>query len=151
MISSADLIEEVRTVVRETLTAGHEVPCRWLTQQIIDNHRAIDGADAEWYTLRGYESVTAAVRHVMNQQKQKEDEEEDETQGYLPGFKRIQRAYTIKRNGDRVWVPTEQMTVSEKRAKGDEKMRMSEGNREHAEELYRLADMEEEAAERPTA
>ncbi len=61
-----------------------------------------------------------------------------EPQIILPGFERLQKAYSVERNDEPTIVPTAQLTDSEIRVKAVELRAMAAGCYQHADELERF-------------
>jgi hypothetical protein len=134
-MKQADLIDEIQTIVEVGISANRPTPASWLTNEVVASHPDIKGRDTDWYVLCAYEHVRDTVRQVLRQYKG--EEPESPPQLLLPGFKRLQRAYLVERDGEQSVVPINQLSDREILAKIREYERMAIGCTEHAEELRR--------------
>jgi hypothetical protein len=135
MMKQAELTLEVETLIDERFAAEKKVPQSWLVKEMIDRHGDIHGDDVPFFKLCGNIAVAATVRAVMKRCLADEDELNPAQAELFPGYKRLQRRYSIERNGERILVALQGLTIQEGRAKAHEKRAMAKGNTEHAEEL----------------
>jgi len=135
MYSNNDIIDEIRGVIDALEDHQHGVPS-WITQGIVSEHSEIEGADKDFYLLCAYAHVRTLVAKELNRFKVCPDSETD-PQGVLPGFKRLQKRYLVKRDGEQLAVPVGQLTDEEIDEKIGELGKMSAGLSEHMNELRR--------------
>lgn len=136
--SSVDFEAEVRERLKHWVEdQRREVRAAYVVAAVVGGHPIPEFEDTYWYRAAAHRAVRDAVRKVIRDYSAQE-ETPSNPQMILPGFKLVQTAYLIKRNGDQVIVPTEQMTATELRTKSAELRRMAVGCMEHADELDRL-------------
>ncbi len=107
-----------------------------VTQEIIDSHGEIYGTDADWYRYCAFERVRGLVREAIRRLKVQPREDPD-PQLTFPGWKHLQRSYSVKRGGVEQGIPIEKLTLEEINAKCQMLKRMGDGCFEHADELER--------------
>lgn len=106
--------------------------------EIVSQHASPDGPDAEWWKSVAYVAVWHMANKVNRNIKQDEGAQ-DARQGELyPGYKRLQRRYSIMRDDKQVLVPVRLLTDDEIRDKITEHHSMAAGNELHARELERF-------------
>jgi hypothetical protein len=131
----ADLMREAEQVIEERLAAEGVAPKSWIVKEMIDRHPGIGGDDSDWYRICAFVAIDSVVRGVLQRHRAQEAELDIDRQEVLPGFKRLQRRYSIERDGEQTVVELERMTVIEGRAKAHELREMAKGCLAHAEEL----------------
>jgi hypothetical protein len=138
MTMQADM-QEIRDLIETTVASGGAVKKAWLVHAICQRHAADLGSDWSW--RRAYNDTDAMVRRIIGQLKQLEFETTP-AQGELfgGGYERLQKLYTVERDGDSVIVAVEDMTDDELIAKEHEHDAASIGHALHRDELrrYRL-------------
>lgn len=138
MYSEKDLFTEVCAVIDRTLAGGTPAVAAWITQQVLLEHPGLEGDDRDFYDCCAKGHVRNEVRRALRRFTPQESADVD-PQLVLPGFKRLQKAYLVERQGEHQVVPTESLSDAEIEAKAVEHERMSEGNLLHADELRRYA------------
>lgn len=130
------LYAEVRAVVEARIEAGETVALAWVTHQVVANHDGIDGPDVEFYRLCAFDAIQRVAKRIIGRY---EPAAASDGQLVMEGFEHALKAYPVERGGDRVLVPTDQLTAAELEARADEYDRMADGCRQHAKELRYLA------------
>lgn len=133
---------DVRAFIDEKVEAGEIVQVRWIVHEIVASRSEIDGYDADFYRACAFEVITKVAKECIGKY---EATPQASAQLVMDGFEYAQKAYPVERSGDRVLVPTDQMTVEELNARADEYERMAAGCRLHAKELRYLARMKDAA------
>ena len=133
-MTQADLEKEVEALIVSRIEKKEPSPTGWVTHTIVGNHREIEGADKDWYLLNAYENVRNTALRVARRYK---GGPETQQEMQFPGYTRLQRAYTVERDGESAIIPTEQLSHEEIKAKIAELEAMAAGCIEHAEELRR--------------
>lgn len=139
MYSLMDLRSEIESVIVARIDAGQILQRSWITQQVLSQHPiAADVPDGDFFNCCARETVSNEVRRVNALFK---EEPEKVAQGSLPlaGYKYLQRAYPLTRDGELLLVPILQMTLAEIKEKAETYRRMADGCRGHADELERFA------------
>lgn len=139
-MKQSELDAEVRGLIEERLEKGLDTPQGWLVQEIVGRYPDVDGDDVDMYLLCAGSHVATTVRRVLRPYTAEGEGDEQIT---LPGFKRLQKGYMVDRDGDRVLVKTQNLTLAELRVKVKEYRQLGKGCYEHAAELERLADERE--------
>jgi len=142
-MTQGDLEREVALIVEARIDARQPTSAPWLVQEIIAAHPAIEGEDP-LYLLCAGAHVQDTVRAVV--QRYRVREEDTDPQLALPGFERLQRAYLVEREGDRVVVPLVVLLPEEAETKARELERMGTGCFTHADELRRYMRSRQECA-----
>jgi hypothetical protein len=139
MYSSRQLTAEVQDSIADLITADAKiVSAKALARDILAKHESIAGEDVEFYAFCSLEYLEDCVRLAFNRYKLKpESEARPDPQMLLPGFERLQRYYSIERDGDHRLVPIDELTPEEQSAKVAELRAMGRGCFEHADELER--------------
>lgn len=120
------------------LEAGLISESAWLVHEIVSAHDAIEGDDTDWYKCCAYDSVRSVVRKVV--QEYRGESTTAVSQLVFDGFERLQRAYSIERDGCSLVIPIDQITYEELTAKIDALEAFAEGALVHARELRRYRD-----------
>lgn len=128
-----DIQREIESIVRERVEAGQATFQEWVVEAVLARHPGIEGIDAEWYSVAARGHVQAAANRAVRQYRGLT--EETDVQLVLTGFERIQRAYSIERNGQPAVVPIELCTNEELLEKAAEQLGMAKGLQRHAREL----------------
>ena len=137
----AELIAEVSALIEARLQDGKTVSAKWVTHEVVAQHRDIRGSDAHWYTLCAYDAVRNAVRKALRRYDPISPEDgESNRQLLLPGYSRLQLAYPVRRDGEEFCVPIAEMTHRECRQKCAELTRMAQGCLEHVREFEKYMD-----------
>jgi len=144
MYTPAALHTEIEDIFRHRIDAGEIVRAEWITQEVLKAHPLPNFPDAEFNECCRRLAVSDAVRKVNRRFK---EEPETVAQGELPlpGYTYLQRAYSMERDGDIVWVPLTLMTGAERRAKVTLYRQMAIGCHGHANELERYDEQTEAA------
>ena len=111
----------------------------WITQNVCSRHQAaLESAeseeDAAFWRFTGYAFTRDLVRRVINET-MGPNSGGDAKQRVLPGFEHLQEYYLVKREGDQVGVPIEEMTDAEIDAKMEEHDKMGSAHFAHRDEL----------------
>ena len=140
-MKQAELVKEVDAVVQERTSQGEPATMSWIVHAIVGAHQDITGSDSEWYSLCAYEHVRSTVGDVLRARKAGEGTEQPAQADLFPGYEKLQRNYTIKRDGEQTVVPLEKMTDEEIEQKAGELVSFADGALAHARELkaYREA------------
>ena len=132
MYSLSDLQIEAQQYVEAAVDEGRVVEVPWIAKTIIDNWPAIEGPGRDRYEIAAWDTVRGCVRKAINRYKAKPEED---AQLVLPGYRYLQKAYAVHRNGDSCVVSLDQLTDDEILARVAEYQRMADGCMKHAEEL----------------
>lgn len=135
MMKQGELMQEVSGVIEARLTNNEPAAMTWIVHEVVRRHQGIVGPDSDFYVLCAYEHVHRTVREVLRSRRSDEERPEPAHADLFPGFKRLQRSYTIPRGDEQVVVRLEQMTPEEIRAKARELRSMATGAMAHAQEL----------------
>ncbi len=138
-MAAKELQEEVRNLIEELITNDEEADSIWIAEKILKGKRPPEGRDKAWFMMCAYEALRHAISQVLRQYKLKEGVGSGD-QRSLPGMKRVQRAYLIKRDGNHAMVPIFKITEIEMEEKMVEIHAMGEGCFEHYDELSRFKD-----------
>jgi hypothetical protein len=136
-MEKVDIYREVSNVVEERFSNGLSAKMAWITQEVVQQHPDISGADTDFYRTCAYEHVRAVCRDFL---RRFDLGPVVDPQIELPGFKGVQKAYTVKRDGEQEAVRTDLLTVEEVNAKIDELSRMMVGCQKHTLALTRYRD-----------
>lgn len=145
-MKDSEIEAEVLTVIEDRIARNETTEPEWLTHGIVQGHDKIEGADLDFYLCCAYGHVRSIVRKVVQRYKPDKDQREADRQLLFPGFKRLQKAYLVDREGRQLIVPSPRMTDDECLAKAEELDAMAVGCREHADELRRYVDLRGDAA-----
>lgn len=138
MYSLSQLTQEIRAVVDGRIRQKQIIHPDWVTQEILNRHREIDGGDTDFYLCVGRETVRSQVRAQISRFKLAPEKALNiDRQLVLPGYEHLQLFYLIETNGVQMAVPLEQMTRSQRKAKAAELRAMGDGCHQHADELDR--------------
>ena len=107
----------------------------WLTQAVLSDHKDVFGEDADMATCCMRETVSIHVRTYFNKHKVGAEVDPQLT---LEGFDRLQKRYSLDRDGERVLVRVHDMLPEEIIAKAEEYEAMGKACIEHADELRRF-------------
>lgn len=145
MYDPAALYTEIEDIFRHRIDAGEIVRAEWITHEILSRHPLPEFPDADFTECCRRLAISDAVRRVNRRYK---EEPEAVAQGELPlaGYTYLQRAYSVEREGEIVWVPIARLTSAERRAKVALYRQMAIGCQGHADELERY-DGQAEAAD----
>lgn len=116
---------------------GAELHKDWLIQAVLKDHTAVHGDDSDMAICCMRDTVSNKVRAYFNKIKASADLD---PQMLLPGFKHLQKRYSIERKKQRVIVEIHNMTFDELTEKADEYYAMSKGAAEHGDEIIRYRD-----------
>jgi hypothetical protein len=135
MLSDREIRKEVRAVIEEALAAERPAKLGWIVHEVLLHHQDLRGADAGFYLRLAHDRLPATVRDILRDFGVQAKGVSVPEQLIMPGFHRLQRGYTVDRDGEQVLVPTPQLTDAEIDEKAAEHDAMADGNREHAREL----------------
>jgi hypothetical protein len=135
-MKQSELMGEVREFIEAELDARRSVRINAATEAIVARHPQPRHREQAFYALVAYEHVRDCVVSVYRRYAPPEDEDPD-AQLVMPGFERLQRAYPVERDGDRVLVPVELLTDAELDSKAATYEEMALGCQLHAKELRR--------------
>lgn len=117
--------------------------------EFLRNHNDIVGGDCDFYLAIAREFVTSEAAKCMKSYSREADEamvgDEPSADSLLPGFEQMRRAYAVKRGGQRLLVPTLQLTPDEIREKIAQYKKAARGYEKHVEELEALLPIIEKA------
>lgn len=142
----AELMREVEQVIEDKLANNEPAAMSWIVHEVIRRRDGIVGPDSDFYKLCGYEHVRDTTREVLRRCKEKEGAAEPDQHDLFPGFKHIQRRYTIQRGEEQFVVRLENLDVEEIRGKARELRGMAAGCLAHAQELEDYIGIREQAA-----
>jgi hypothetical protein len=131
---------EVREYYNNLLEEKKPIRTAWAVEGILQLHQDIAGGDAEWYMVcgRGYvwEAVTAYVRSIKASQES--DDTAPQMELLFPGYKRLQKVYSVERDGHQMIVPVELLSDDEVDSMIEMHERAAQGHLLHADELRRF-------------
>ncbi|MHC4687783.1 MAG: hypothetical protein ACYTEW_26275 [Planctomycetota bacterium] len=137
MISIGELDKEIKAKVEWIEKNNGDVLQKdWLQQAVMKDHDDVAGEDADFALCCMHYTVKARVEKHFRDIKENENTGAD-SQMNLPGYEHIQKRYIFERNGDRVAVPVQLMTLEEFKMKIGEHRKMGAGHYAHADELER--------------
>lgn len=139
MPTQSEIRQRISAFVNESLEAGAVVHVSFVVTRMMSEIDDVDGGDADFYVACGADFVAKTAKQVIRGFEPKE-----ENQGQQPtlfGFEYLQSGYPVERDGERVLVPTSQMTDAEFEAREQELLSMARGCIAHQKEMrgYRLA------------
>jgi len=123
--------------------ATEKLPWRasFIAHAICNNHAdgLVEGDEEHKNFWRhcGYEKTRSAVTRCINK-RAGDTPEEDDRQFRLPGYDHVHLYYVVRRNGDDVGVPVEDLTDDEIDLKSDRYREMGRTCFSHADELQRF-------------
>jgi hypothetical protein len=130
--------KELENIAHELITnkvnKGEVVHMHYTVQELICDQGMINGEAAPFYTLCAKEHVYRVVKKVVDRYDDY-SESVDNQQLNLDGFDHLRKAYTVKREKERVLVPIELMTDIEILHRADEFDALADGLKTHAREL----------------
>lgn len=131
------LVAEVTELIERAICNNRIVAAQWLAHELMKSHEAgIEGAASpDWHIQCAYEGVKNAVREAVR--RYEPSEAESDPQIIMQGFERLQKAYSVQRDGQHKVIPIDYLTDAEIDAKVDELECMAAGCTKHAEELKR--------------
>jgi hypothetical protein len=133
---------EVKEYYDGLIKEGTPIRTAWAVEGILQMHKEITGNDAEWYMVcgRGYvwDAVTSYVRSIKASQES--DDTSMQMELLFPGYKRLQKVYSVEREGHQTVVPVELLTDDEFTSMIEMHERMAQGHLLHADELRRYRD-----------
>jgi hypothetical protein len=134
MYDPAALYTEIESIFIHRIDAGNTVHAEWIVHEILTRHPLPDFPDADFTKCCRRLAVADAVRRVNRKFK---EEPGTVAQGVLPlpGYTYLQRAYSVERNNEIVFVPLPRMSNAERRAKVTLYRQMGAGCYGHADEL----------------
>lgn len=127
---------DVRAFIDSKIDNGETVLVSWVAHQIVNERSGIEGDDADFYRACAYEIIAKVAKECVGKYAPKIQSDD---QLVMDGFEYAQKAYPIERDGERVLVPTDQLSAEELDARADEYERMGRGCMKHAKELRYLA------------
>lgn len=136
-MKESEVYAEIQLIIDDALSNRQSPAATWIAHQILVSHPCAEFDEAEFFILSAGKFVRGAVRHVLNRYKAADGE--TDAQILLPGFKRLQKAYSIDRDGEQRVVSIYDMTFAEQMKKADDLVTTSNGLLEHAVELRRFA------------
>ena len=132
MKSTTEVTREVRRVVQDKIDAGVAIQVDWLTSEILAMKDKIEGDDADFYIACGAIFIKKTVSNVIGEY---EPKPETSTQIVMDGFDFLQKAYTVRRDGQIMLVPVNQLTDRELDDRAQEYEAMAKGCLKHALEI----------------
>jgi len=143
MNSIKDISQYIQKTVTERLASGQVVNMSWMITEIIGEFSDISGADVDFYRICARHYVTDQVKRFIDKFNPSVDGSGQMT---MDGFKYLQSAYPVKRNGERVLVPTHLLTDDEIDGRMQELEDMAAGCLVHRRELEDYKNMRKIAA-----
>lgn len=131
-MSNEELKQLAHSLIAEKLQNKDEVQMEWAVHELIKARGKIHGAGVDFYKLCAHEHCYRIVKSVVDKY---EGESEPEDQMLLEGFKYVQSAYTIDRDGERALVPIEQLKDDELLVRADLFDTQAKAMQAHAKEL----------------
>ncbi len=131
MISTAFIIGEIRLRIAEQ-SQSEIIDVSSFTASFISSKEPAEGGDADFYTACAYDFIKTHASDVIPKFKPKHS---TNAQHALPGFKHLQTAYPVKRQGRMLLVPIHLLSDDEIDARCEELSAMSKGCIAHQEEL----------------
>jgi len=128
------LISEIASIMDNLIEAKITIDPNAITNEICNNHSDELIKDAPFSTHNNYSNVRREVRSVMSKKLDFTQQPESQ-QLIIEGFEHVQVYYSIKRKGEQIGVPVEQMTEFEIREKAKELRKMGKTCFDHANEL----------------
>jgi hypothetical protein len=144
--AQARLDSEIREFFDQEIDAKRVISIGFAVGSLIKSHGGISGDDARWYSDCAFIAVWNAVTKYHRTVKAAEESPTVEQRELFPGYRRLQRRYSVERSSERYIVPVEELTDAEIDTKIAEHYRQSEGHRLHAQELERFKDERRSAA-----
>lgn len=135
--SQSDLKQEIRDIVAADLAAGKTIQRGWLVHAVLNAHPLGAIRDRDFNLLCRQAAVVEAVREVLRDLKfaaEKPETVASRGQLPLPGFTHLQRGYPV---ADGEIKPIQVIGDDVLLARADLYDRMSDGCREHADEIRR--------------
>lgn len=108
--------DQVRREIAAKAAAAEILHPAWITHDICTGHLVglSEGDDADFWRQAGYIAVRAEVGEYLRKYYSADREpDDDEGQQRLPGFEYVQTHYIVERDGDKLAVPTTDLTDDE--------------------------------------
>ena len=140
MYNEANLITEVRTALIDRIENGQAVAASWIAQEVMNNHEPPEGPDADFHLCNTMANVRRVVGSVVRSHKGEDQDapEQNVLEGMtMPGYERLQKAYTVKRDGDWAIVPITLLSREEWEQKLQQMSALARNVRVHYDELHR--------------
>jgi hypothetical protein len=131
-MSTDNMTTEVREFIAEKLAGGHTISVNWLTHEMVGQKSDIYGSDCDFYRLCAYGHLSRVIKQCIGKYQPTPDQDR---QLVLDGFDHLQTGYPVERNGERMLVPTDQISDEELLARAAEYEEMARGCRQHAKEI----------------
>ena len=110
MNSIKDISQYIQQTVADKLALKQVVSMHWITTEILANFSDIGGSDVDFYVICARHYVADQVKRFIDKFNPAADGSGQMT---MDGFLYLQSAYPVKRNGERVLVPTPMLTDEE--------------------------------------
>ena len=138
MYSNEDLNNEVNDAINSLMGNG-VISAKWVTHEIINRHPVEDGHAK----LCQYHYTRSVVGKCMAKAEKKSARMRNDEQIEFMGheFTYVQDAYVVQRDDDDVMVALSELTYIELMAKANTLMKESDAKRNHADELFYIADI----------
>ena len=136
-MTAKELERSAHDLIADKISNNQEVKMHYMVQEIIVDQGLIEGDAVPFYQLCAKEFVYRIVKKVV-------DRYDDESvsaqvqQLNFDGFEHLRKAYSLKRNSERVLVPVEQMTDIELLNRAEELESLAKGANAHAREIRRF-------------
>jgi hypothetical protein len=138
LMKQSELRRMIENVFEARLDDGQAAPMSWVVKATIDA-LGTDTHPSGFTRLCWAIAVPDQVREVLRNRKKDEEKPMVQESLLLPGYKRLQRSYTINRKNEQgeeqVLVRLEQMTPEEGKAKATELRSFAAGAMRHADEM----------------
>lgn len=138
MIPTKELSQEIRQYYDNH--ADEVLPISRVVHELIRQHAKPNGPDGDWWESAGYVAIWYLATGVNRAIKGIENGQEAEQGELYPGYKRLQKRYSIIRGEEWCLVPVGQLTDDELNEKIKEHRGMAAGHELHALELERFRD-----------
>jgi hypothetical protein len=132
-MSERQLKDQIEAIIEDRQMSGDPVPMSWVITATIN--KLGDPLANPFHQLTAAIGVHYLVRKVLQYRKKQETGAEPEQEDLFPGYTRLQRSYTIERNGEQVLVHLEHMTLEEGKTKAKELRSFAAGAMRHADEM----------------
>lgn len=133
MPTQTEVRRKISQFVNDNVQEGVVVHVSFIVTKMLSEISDVGGDDADFYLACGADFITKTAKQVIKGFEPKED-----NQGLQPtmfGFEYLQSAYPVVRHGERVLVPTAQVTDEEFEARESELLAMSKGCLAHRKEM----------------
>ena len=145
MSYETQLRAEIHQKIDESIKANTRIVASWITHEICEDHRcglSEIGVDSDYWQWCGYRTTREYVRRCISK-RINDIPEDDDPQLKLDGFDHVQTHYLVKRGGEDIGVPIEEMTIDEIASKASHYKAMGAACFDHADELLRYIEVKQ--------